>query len=802
MADTIERQQIKTYCSLCLARCGAVATVEAGKFVSLAPDPEHPTGKALCAKGRASPELVYSQDRLLHPLKRTRPKGDPDPGWVRIDWDEALDLTASAMRRIADAHGPEAVAFTLPSPSTTAIADAGTWIRRLMKAFGTPNSDSSIELCGWARGFATRYTYGVGSVALASGGAMADIENAGCLILWGYNPSMTRLTHGTAVAEALKRGMRLIVVDPRHVGLASKADAWLRVRPGTDGALALGLANLMIERGWYDRRFVSEWSNGPMLVRLDSERLLTERDLNPSGSDTRFCAWDKKTEGIVLYDSAAGRYERTDTDIALSGDYTVPTPAGDVLCRPVFGHFAALCRRYTPEVIEDICWIDRAQLEKAADLIWNSRPTAYYAYSGHEQHTNTSQTARAISLLYALTGSFDLKGGNVLLPTVKTAAVGGDDLPGAKDMAAAIGVEERPLGPARWGNITSRDLYRAILEDKPYPVRGLIGFGANILVAHNGAQRGREALAALDFYAHADIFMNPTAQFADVVLPVSTPFEREVLKVGFEISAAAQSRVQLRQRVVAPLGESRSDADIVFALAQRLGYGAYFWGGDVTAAYRHELGPSGITLEDLYASPGGVDVRLETRYAKYAELDSDGTPKGFATPSRKVEIWSESFRKSGYAPLPEYVEPAVGPASRPDLAEKFPLVLSSSKNPLFCNSQHRGVPSLRKRNPDPTIELHPECAAERGIQAGDWVRIETPQGSIRARAELNASLHPRVVIGKHGWWQGCDALGSPGYDPFSIEGSNYNLLIGTDALDPISGTAPLKSYLCDVRPIP
>ena len=105
---------------------------------------------------------------------------------------------------------------------------------------------------------------------------MPDIANSGVLILWGYNPSFTRLTHATAVVAALKRGMRLIVVDPRHVGLAGKADLWLRVRPGTDGALALGLANLMIERGWYDRDFIREWSNGPHLVRADTGRLLTE----------------------------------------------------------------------------------------------------------------------------------------------------------------------------------------------------------------------------------------------------------------------------------------------------------------------------------------------------------------------------------------------------------------------------------------------------------------------------------------------------------------------------------------------
>ena len=799
MADTIERQRIRTYCSLCLARCGAIATVEAGRFISLEPDPEHPTGKALCAKGRASPELVYSSDRLLYPLKRTRPKGDPDPGWTRIGWDEALDLTAAAMQRIAEAHGPEAVAFTTASPSTTALADSGGWIRRLMKAFGTPNATANIELCGWARGFATRYTYGVGSVALSSGGAMADIENAGCLILWGYNPSMTRLTHGTLVAAALKRGMRLIVIDPRRVGLASKADVWMRVRPGTDGALALGLANLMIERGWYDRRFILDWSNGPMLVRSDTGRLLTERDLSQSGSDSRYCAWDTKANSIVIYDPAAGRYERPDADLALSGEYPVSTAEGDVPCRPVFALFAALCRRYTPEVVEATCWIGREQLEQAADLIWHSRPTAYYAYSGHEQHTNTSQTARAISLLYALTGSFDMAGGNVLFPTVPCAPITGEDIPGAKKIAPAVCLAERPLGPARWNNITSRDLYRAILEDKPYPVRGLLGFGANILVAHADARRGQDALAALDFYAHADMFMNPTAAFADVILPVASPFEREVLKVGFEVSAEAQSHVQLRAPVVAPLGESRSDADIVFDLAGRLGLGEYFWDGDLDAAYRHQLAPSGLTLEALRASRGGIRVPLQTRHAKYAELDANGTPRGFATPSRKVEIWSEEFRANGYAPLPEYEEPEVGPVARPDLAERFPLILTSAKNSLFCNSQHRGVPSLRKRSPDPTIELHPDSAAARGIVSGDWVKIETPEGSIRMRAQLNANLDPRVVVGEHGWWQACEALGSPQYDPFSSNGANLNLLIGTAVLDPISGTAPHKSYLCEVQ---
>src|SRR5690606_37263737 len=101
--------------------------------------PSHPTGQALCAKGRAAPELVYHPDRLLYPLKRTRPKGDPDPGWQRISWDEALDLTASNLRRLAEQYGPESVAFTVSSPSTTASVDFMPWFERLKNAFGSPN---------------------------------------------------------------------------------------------------------------------------------------------------------------------------------------------------------------------------------------------------------------------------------------------------------------------------------------------------------------------------------------------------------------------------------------------------------------------------------------------------------------------------------------------------------------------------------------------------------------------------------------------------------------------------------------
>jgi anaerobic selenocysteine-containing dehydrogenase len=788
--------RIHGYCALCISRCGSIAVVEDGRFVALEPDPSHPTGQALCAKGRAAPELVYHQDRLLHPLKRTRPKGDADPGWERISWDEALDLTAATLRRLAKEHGPESVVFSMVSPSTSAIADSGVWIQRLARAFGSPNHCGSLELCGWGRGYATRYTYGIGMGV--AGTPMPDLENAGCILVWGYNPSLARLSHATAAAAALRRGARLIVVDPRRVGLATKADVWLRVRPGTDGALALGIAGIMIERGWYDTAFVRDWTNGPLLVRADNGRLLTERDLSPEGSARRYVAWDAATGRALLYDPAVLRYARDGAEPALFGEYTVTTPRGDVVCRPAFELCAELCRRYSADRVQAICGVATDEVEKAARLLWESRPVAYYAWSGVEQQSNATQIARAISLLYTLTGSFDAEGGNVLFPSVPTANVAGDELLSPKQRTLALGLPERPLGPARWENVTTDEVYRAILEHQPYAVRGLVGFGANLLLSHADARRGRAALAALDFYVHADLFMTPTAGLADVVLPVATPFEREGLKIGFDVSPAAQSLVQLRRPVIDPRGEARSDTEIVFDLACRLGLGAHFWKGDVDAAYRHQLSASGVSLEALRENPGGVRVPLRTRYRKYAE-HRDGVANGFATPTRKIELYSETLLEHGYPPLPEYEEPLIGPLSRPDLAERYPLILTSAKHTQFCQSQHHALPSLRRRAPDPEVELHPAAAADRGIQAGDWVTIETPEGRIRARARLNESLEPGVVCGQHGWWQACPEIGAPGYDPFGPDGSNLNLIIGTVAIDPISGSVPHRAYLCQVQ---
>jgi anaerobic selenocysteine-containing dehydrogenase len=277
------------------------------------------------------------------------------------------------------------------------------------------------------------------------------------------------------------------------------------------------------------------------------------------------------------------------------------------------------------------------------------------------------------------------------------------------------------------------------------------------------------------------------------VLPVASPFETEALRVGFEVSQRAQSHVQLRRPVIAPRGEARADLQIVFALAQHLGLGEHFWNGDIDAAWTYHLAPSGITLEALRAQPRGITVDLPTEYRKH-----EG--RGFRTPTGLIELYSQALAENGYPALPTFAEPPLSPRSRPDLATEYPLVLTCAKSLRYCETQHRQIAELRRAAPDPQVEVHPDTAASRGISAGDWVRVTTPNGAVRARAKLNAGIDRGVVCAQHGWWQGCEALDLPATDPFANDGVNLNLVLRQTPSDPISGSSPLRASLCDLAP--
>ena len=342
----------------------------------------------------------------------------------------------------------------------------------------------------------------------------------------------------------------------------------------------------------------------------------------------------------------------------------------------------------------------------------------------------------------------------------------------------------------------------AILTGRPYPVKALVAFGTDPLVAHANPRLGKQALEALDFHVHVNLFANPSGSLADLLLPAASCWESEAIQAApppYALAEHTGTWAQFRPAVVPPVHEARPDLEIIFDLAQRLGLGDHFFGGDIDAALDYHLAPSGLTVQQLREHPAGVRAAGQTRYQKYAERDAQtGQPRGFPTPTGKLEIYSTSFARAGYPPLPVVREPAAAP-SRLDAAEEYPLALTFARLVQYCDDGHRNIPRLRRQAGEPFVEIHPTTAAALSIERDEWVILETPMGAVTVRAQLNASLHPRVVAAQYGWWQECQQLAAPAYDPFGPEGANANLLIPDDPIDPISGSVPHRSQGCRVR---
>ena len=796
MADPIKNSHtVRGYCALCTAHCATIATVTDGKVIRLDADHDHPNGGVFCIKGKAAPELVYHPDRLNFPLKRTRPKGDPDPGWQRISWDQALDDIARRLNSIRESAGPRAVALAKGTGGGTSVSDAERWLARFLNSFGSPNWVSTTHVCNWHKDTGFTYTFGVEIPT-------PDVAHSNAFLLWGHNPSSTSLILAHDIVAARKRGMKIVAVDPRRVGIAGQADVLLRVRPGTDGALALALIDVVIKQKLYDESFVRQWTNGFFLTRVDSGRVLTEAELKNGGSPERFVAWDEIAGIPVVYDPSPGSFDRESVRPALTGEHRVlAKDGGEILCRPVFSGLAKLAARYSPETSAAITWVPADQVRHAAHLLAAHRPVSMFMHNGVGQHTNATQTSRAIATLYALLGDFDQPGGNVVFPKAPLNAVAGREFLPKEIAAQRIGRERKPLGPpAKPGNCAAYDIFTAILEGRPYPVKALLNFGSNTILSTGDSKRARAAFRALEFAVAAEFFMTPTAELCDYVLPAASFLEMSNVTNDFKHRPQGKLHLQYRPAVVPALAERRSDTWMIFELAKRLGLGTYFWDGDIEAAYEYELASTGLSLQQLNASPGGITLPAAPRYGKYSAIDETGASRGFNTPDKKVELYSHSFAAHGFPALPEYEEPLISPVSRPDIAGEYPLVLTNAKFTTYIHSQLRGLSSLRKAAPEPAADIHPQTAEPYGIKDKEWMIIESPRGSIRAKARVTEGIAPGVVCCQHGWWQKCKELDLPGYDSYDEASANPSLLIGSEIADPISGSLPHRSYLCRVRP--
>ena len=790
---------IQGYCTLCRSRCGTLNTVDKDQLISVEPDTSHPTGKAMCMKGRAAPELVHSPHRVFYPMRRTTSKSAKSPGWKRISWEAALNETAQKLGAIREENGAEAVAFAITTPSGTPISDSIDWIERFVRHFGSPNITYATEVCNWHKDFAHAFTFGCGLPA-------ADFENADTIMLWGHNPTNTWLAQADAIANGLAKGAKLIVIDPRPIALAKQADAWLAVRPGTDTALALGLIREMIERQLYDDSFVRNWTNAAFLVRQDTGLFMRERMVWPDAATNRYLVWDNEGNVPVPIDGDQLMPQEITNRIRLRGDVTVSLAhdkgsANQIECTPSFELLAREAARYDPVRVKEITGVDPDKLAATAELIQGGRRVAYYTWTGTGQHTNAAQMQRAISSLYALTGSFDRIGGNRVRRGPFYQGVSAWGKLSKEQMAKALGVEERPIGPPSMGWIMARDMYRAVTEEKPYKVRGLMAFGTNLPVSQADIEQAQDALSKVEFHVHCDLFETPAAQYADIFLPVTTPWEHEGIRFGFEITDEATALVQLRPRMVSPRGEARSDYEIVFDLACRLGMADDFFLGDIEAGWNYMLEPLGLTADALRAHPGGVKCEIDAREQKHQlpHHDGSGRIRGFDTESRRVELYSELLHRHNQPAIPTYAPPAESlRVQRDGTADKYPLILSSAKNGHYCHSQHRELASLRKRSPDPLAEIGQGLAASRGIRDGDWIRISTRKGAARFLAKVDPSLADDVVIAEFGWWQACPELDRGPLPVSGSSSSNANSLFSADECDPISGSVPLRSFRCDI----
>lgn len=792
-----ETRVVPGHCHECHVRCGMLVHVRDGEVVKLEGDPAFVNQGALCAKGFASLHNLYHPDRLNYPLMRTRPKGDADPGWVRISWDEALDRITAKLLEVKETYGTRAIAVGQGTGRGTVAQHM-----RLKNTLGTPNSLGPNHVC---RGpMAASTTLSVGHHL------RGDYPRSACQVYWGRNEAWAHpaFLMPMVMDGIIDRGAKVIVVDPRFEHpLAHKADVFLPVRPGTDAALMLSWIHVIFEEGLFDAELVARWTNGPALVWTDTLELVKEAEVREGGDGRPFLPYpdsvaDRRNRPpLVVWDAGSAGARSADDDgvePALFGTFEV----GGRECKTVLQLLRERAAAYAPERAAQVCWTGSPEKIRAAARLYATSPSACsdvgsFGIQGLEGgHTNTFQILRAQFCLAALTGNICRPGGEVGTPhwrwiagrwsrdggprTMTPWGAPGDDfdvlLEGPHPEEPALG--EYPLQPGLTAMI---DGFRAMKTGEPYPIKAYVMVQGNPLGGWCEDQETvREGLLALDFLVDMDLYITPTNSLADIVLPAALgPFEKGP------------------EQCIEPLHERWADEKFYVELGRRLDPEWWPWASvedwenwaeAARARDRGEAAQAGFAAER-----GEVAPPLDF----FAHADpATGRAVGFATPTGRLELYSVIAFQHGIDPLPGYVEPAQSPVSTPELAQRYPLVLTTgARLPVFYHSQHRNEPLQRALFPHPQAELHTDTAAAYGVADGDWIWIETTTGRTRMQAKVTAGILPGVVSTAHGWWQGCTELGLPGY---GWDGANANVLISGDEHDPALGVPATRSQLCRV----
>ena len=470
----------------------------------------------------------------------------------------------------------------------------------------------------------------------------------------------------------------------------------------------------------------------------------------------------------------------------LIGEDLVDHDFVDTYCHG-FEELAKHVHGLTPEWAEPITWVPADKIRAAARLFAECKPAMMEWGCAIEHTPNTIQTIRAISIIPALTGNIDVPGGWIF------------GMHGAGRFPSLIEcldpeVEKKRLGYDKYKMLCGEgadlpachipSLIDAMLYGEPYRVRAFMVFGNNTLTTYANTKLVYQALMKLDFMVCADLFMTPTAELADIVLPAASwPELNEIAALP-----TIAGNVVMAQQEVVRTGECKSDEEIFVALARRMNLPACQESVEDVLDQMLENGGQSVDFRELTEKGWTI---CDQKYRKH-ETD------GFKTPTGKFELYSTRLEAMGYAPLPYYEEPPESPVSLPRVAEKYPYVLTTGgRIPVFFQSEHRQLPLCRKAHPEPLAEIHPDTAARHGIEDGSWMWIETRRGRIKQKAKVTDKIDPRVIHCEHGWWFPERTASDHG-----VWESNANVLTDNRApFDPAMGTYQLRALLCQVGPL-
>lgn len=679
MVDTHKKIGV---CGVCKSLCGVELSIKDNKVIDIKGDKNNPwTRGYICPRGRALPEIMYSKDRLSTPMKK-----DSNGNFEEISWDTALDIIIERLKYFKENFGAETVAMFTGEGGVSRQFPA--YVERFCSAYGSPNFATSGSHCHLSKTLANIMTLG----ALPA----ADYENSRCISLWGYNPANSSPPKMIYINKALRKGAKLIVVDPQETRLAKRADIHLRLRPGTDGALALGLIHVIINESLYDSEFVKNWTIG--------------------------------FEGL--------------TD---------------------------LVKDYTPDKVSEITCVSSELITAAARMLANNRPTNFSPGIAIELQSNGFQAARAISILQAIIGDVDVKGGGIITSPPRLSAINKKH----KFNKAPIGSQEYPLFFKLTGHAQANIFSDAILENKPYSLKAMIVMASNPMLTWPNSNKLYKALESLDFLVVMDIFMTKTAELADIVLPGTLPIERYELWNGSGMFA--RNILGVSPKLI-DSEYSMSEWKFIRELAKGMGYGEEFPWETEEEAIISRFKNFDKSYEELLDLTYGYEYE-PLKEKRYEDI-------GFKTPSKKVEIYSQALKEMGIDPLPVYYEPVESPLATKDLGKKYPLVVSTGARYLeYYHSRYRNIKSIKEysREKEARAKIHPETAIAQGVEDGDTVTIESLRGSIEIKIGITNGVVPGTLLIPHGW-----------------DNANANKLTDNIKLDPITGFPPDRAFLARI----